>query len=860
MADPAESPGTPRVVNSSASARRVGLDVAGVLLVVSVAVLWGWLAGAPTARVVRRGFAILDPVLVLEIAAALLVFGLGSRLMPIGRRRDLVPARRHTIRLNVSSVVALSAIVALAAVFRTVLVAANHTPKVLGDELIYSGVAKGWALHWEPLLRGSHDVGHSTLYPLLLAPAFHFAADGAAALAGVKIVNAVSMALTAVPAFVFARRVVPRCWALGVAALTAMVPWTAYSALTMTESLFYPVFVAYAAILAFALERPSLPRQAAMLGTLALLIGVRAQGLTVAFGTLAAILVYGALDERGTMVALRRFLPTFAVFAAVLALGIAATLAGVVFPTSSYNTVYDSLDRVVGMLEWGVWNLALFELALGVVALVAFPIALEAMFRRGARPAVRASGAVALGLSVSLLASVALLSASPYGLGVLHERNLFYVTPLVLTCVAYWLSRGLERPFWLSAGCAAAAVALAALLPPNRILSHQNNVDVPSASFFVALDERMPSVDVRVWVILIAAVGAGTFLFARRPLFPILTVVLAFAAITTQVDYRDSLTDAQARSLSWVDHALPAGTSANLVYIAVPRSSSACAAADELEQQHLTTWTEFFNTRIGAVAHVDRDNPTDGLGGEPRLTVRPGGLVLQNGSPLEAAYVVVDSRQPLVGKRLARFDLSTVDSRYQGGASLTLWRVARPLRFTGPPRDTGGGRGGGGNLIHNGEFEANIAGWTGNSGTERITQTTARAASGKASMRISPGGSSFAGAYTGKIEVEQKTNLILSFFIKGSPGQRVLPTLEWFAGDSLIRLDQPITTLTRRSWQLITYAITSPDGIDGVVPAIALAGTSTSTFYVDSVRLVVGGPGRARSGTATGCGGDVALG
>src|SRR2546427_7652226 len=126
--------------------------------------------------------------------------------------------------------------------------------------------------------------------------------------------DAIAIASTAVPAYLLARRVVPKGWALGVAALSVMVPWTAYSALTLTESLFYPVFVAYAAVLAWTLERPEWRRQAAMVASLAVLVGVRTQALSIALGTVVAILLYGAL-EAGVVRVLRRFLPTLALFA-----------------------------------------------------------------------------------------------------------------------------------------------------------------------------------------------------------------------------------------------------------------------------------------------------------------------------------------------------------------------------------------------------------------------------------------------------------------------------------------------------------------------------------------------------------------
>jgi hypothetical protein len=569
--------------------------------------------------------------------------------------------------------VALGAIVLAAAAFAILRGAGHHLPIVFGDELIYAGLAKGWALHGEPVLRGTVQVGYSTLYPLFAAPAYALAGTGASALAALRAMNAVAMALTAVPAFLFARRAVPRGWALGVAALSAFVPWTAYSALTLTESLFYPVFVAYAAVLAWTLDRPTWRRQAGLLALLVLLVGVRTQGLAVLPGTVLAILICGGA---------RRFVPTFAALGAGVVAALAAKAAGATLPTTTYDRVFESLDRLGGMLKWAAWSAASFELALGVVAVAAFPLALRAMFRGGTR----STAAVALSLSLSLLASVALLSASPYGLGRLHERSLFYVAPLLVTCFAYWLWRGLERPRALTIACAAAAVVLAALLP-GGVVRDSFHVDLPSGLVFRDLD------DFRLWAVAIAIVGAGILLLARRPLLPLLTLVIALAAVTSQIDYGDSLTDDQARALAWVDDSLPPGGDATLVHLGLAYSTEPCAAAAWWEEEHLAIWTEWFNKRVDAVRHLYRPNQFDGVpSGE--LTVGDGGLVLDDGRPFAPEYAVVDSRQAITGTRLARFDLDSIESEYRNGASLTLWRVDPPLRLYPrpepfPPRGDG---------------------------------------------------------------------------------------------------------------------------------------------------------------------------
>src|SRR5262249_47495030 len=159
--------------------------------------------------------------------------------------------------------------------------------------------------------------------------------------------------------------------------------------------------------------------------------------------------------------------------------------------------------------------------------------------------------------------------------------------------------------------------------------------------------ERIPSIGFRVWAVGIAVVGAATFLFARRALFPIVTVAVTFVAITTQVDYADGLSTQQARTMAWVDRTLPAGATATLVYIGFGSpASNTCARPVLMEQQDLTTWTEFFNRSVDRVVHLYAPNVRDGLT-SAEVTEAAGGLVLHGGRPFQPLYVVLDSRQPI---------------------------------------------------------------------------------------------------------------------------------------------------------------------------------------------------------------------
>lgn len=682
---------------STGRVRRVAPQLAILALIAAVAIVWVAVAGEETASALRRCFGWLDATLVAELVALLVVVALGARLIVVPTRLSdplrVVGTQVSTRVSSIPAAVLLGAIVALAAVFRISLVAASHYPKVLGDELVYTGLAKGWAFEGRPHLRGASDVGHSTLYPLLIAPLLHVWPNAADALAATRVVDAVLMALTAVPAFLLARRVVPRGWALAVAALSVFAPWTAYAALTMTESLAYPIFVSFAALLVWTLEAPSVGRQAATVATLVALIGVRAQGLAVAAGLVAAIVVTGAV-ERELPRTLRRFAPTLGSVTLGLVLLVGARVADIAAPTSSYTVVFESLAQVGGMLEWGAWSIASFALALGVVALVALPVAIVRMLRPEAGVLARATGVVTASLTLAVLGSVALLSASPYGLETLHERSLFFVTPLVLTCFAHWLSQGLERPVVLSAVSAVTAVVLVALLP-ERIMLGSNSVDAPTAAFLQSLDLELASIPVRVSAVILALSGVATFLLVRRPPFALVTVVVAFAAVTPVADYPDELSAAQARSLAWVDRALPDGDNATLVYLGVPYGAESCAATAAAEQQDATIWTEFFNNHVRRIYHLYEANPRDGLA-SPELTVGKGGVVLSGDRPFAPDYAVIDSRQRIVGEVVARFDLASLRSPFLEGASLTLWKVEAPLRIYPrpeplPPRGDGRG-------------------------------------------------------------------------------------------------------------------------------------------------------------------------
>jgi len=270
---------------------------------------------------------------------------------------------------------------------------------------------------------------------------------------------------------------------------------------------------------------------------------------------------------------------------------------------------------------------------------------------------------------------------------------MFYATPLVLVCLAHWLSQGLRRPRGLTLVSAVVAVGMVAALPTDVVL-RTNNVDSPTAAWLASLHGSTASIPLQVWTVGVAAAAGAILLLARSALAPVVALVLAFSAGVGGLDYSGPFSRAQMDRLAWVDHALPAGASATIVHLGLTRPDQPCAEATGYEQQGLVVWTEFFNTRVDRVMHIDERVERDNLD-SPRLTVESGGVVHRDGRPFETGFAILDSRQPVVGRQLARLDLGSLDSQYQEGASLSLWAVEPPLRFLAhaqplPPRANGG--------------------------------------------------------------------------------------------------------------------------------------------------------------------------
>jgi hypothetical protein len=556
-------------------------------------------------------------------------------------------------------------------------------PRVFGDELVYSGIAKSLAAGSGLEVRGAPvGLGYGPLYPLVLSPIYRFAADGASAFWGIQTLNALLMASTAVPAYYLAERVVSNGWSLVVAALSVAVPAMAYTPLVMTEALFYPGFVAVCLLLVLTLERPTPVRQALLVALIALLATVRVQALVFVPALITAALVDSLRAGTGLRQTFRRFGTSLALIAIGAVVAIAAYGGDVRGPLGAYGVLVRGYS-VWDTGEWLIRNVAVLEVSLGFVAFGAFLVAVVSMLRRSGVSRERTFAAAAVAVTAWTAISVALLSASPYGLDRLHWRSIFMIAPLVLTGFAWWLASGRPRPLITMIAVAVATLALPFFVP-WRLIADPQTVDSPSTLVWAALAGVWSAPEWSAVILPFAALGVVVLWLSRSAAVMIASVLLAFVAAWAATDFDAAMPRDAVERFAWVDRALADGEVALLLHVNVPEDDCPWISSGS-RQRDLEVMTEFFNTSVTSVMNIWGQIVHDGLLSR-EITFGSDGSLRDGGKVVPTRYLVTDSRLIFAGRPLARLDLRTVGVPWQPRptGSLTLWEVREPVRLTDP--------------------------------------------------------------------------------------------------------------------------------------------------------------------------------
>jgi hypothetical protein len=445
----------------------------------------------------------------------------------------------------------------------------------------------------------------------------------------------------------------------------------------MTESLAYLTAAWALYAIALALERPTLGRQAAVLGAIALAYLTRAQlgALYVSWlaGLALAWLIAPRLRPR-TRGELLRLWPS-----AVPLLLVAAVLGGRLLSGASPSEslgAYWELWRGYDPLEvakWVAYHLADVELYLAVVPLAVAPIVLWTLVRRGREgsdPAVSFASLFLSANAVGLLV-VAAFTSTPWGYDRLHDRYAFYLLPLWLILLVAWLADGLPRPLLATATGVGLALLLPALLP-FRQLANEAGIDTVPGALWVWVEQQVagpgPLSGSRLLAVFVVALVAGVVLLPRRLALVVPATVLALFAVTSvlawdrMIGAPEDAVFAGGLERAWIDERLPSDASVTKLYL----ESDACPTS--ASTRHALFLTEFFNSTVDRAAYIG-DSVPDGLPIE-RVEVEDGLLTLPDGKPLVADYVFTQPGIELEGRRVATGT----------SANLVLWETGGEVR------------------------------------------------------------------------------------------------------------------------------------------------------------------------------------
>ncbi len=556
-------------------------------------------------------------------------------------------------------------------------------PRVHPDEEIYATAAASLADGMGLTIRGA-NYGFGPLLPFVLAVIIRAAGSVDAAYAWFKAANALYFALTAVPVYLLARRLVSAWWSVLAAALAVAIPSSISIGTVMTESPSYlaSAWALYAIVVA--LERPTVLRQIALLAAVAVAFLIRSQ-LGVLYATWVAGLVtlwlIAPWARPRTRADLARLWPT-ALPLVVGAIAFAARLASGGSAAGSFGGYavlwrgYDPLD--VG--KWVIYHLGDFVVYLAVVPVAVAPIVLWELTRAG-RAGSRSAGAfVALfaAANASGLLVVAAFASTPFGFDRLHDRYAFYLLPLWLVGLVVWLASGLPRPLLATAVGVVIALAFPLILPFDQLASEVGIDTVPGALWVRIQAESAgpgPASGRLALVLFLLALTAATVFLPRtiaRVALPgavaVVFVVTSYYAWDRMVAAPEDLVFAGCLERAWIDDHVAHDVRVTKLYM-----DTTCGSALE---RHAFYLTEYFNSTVDRGAFIG-DSVPDGLPSE-RVDVAPSGeLEYSPGHPLVADDVFTQPGIKLAGRRIAEGT----------AARLVLWHVGGPVRVVGASSD-----------------------------------------------------------------------------------------------------------------------------------------------------------------------------
>ncbi|MBA2331372.1 MAG: glycosyltransferase family 39 protein, partial [Actinobacteria bacterium] len=543
----------------------------------------------------------------------------------------------------------LTGLVVSSTALRSVAARGVGSPWIAPDEMIYALLGRSLWGSGELSILGGETGFYSLLYPALVGLPLSIA-DAETGHATLHVLQAFVVSCTAIPIYLWGRRLLRRSYALLAAALTLALPSLGYSALVMSETLFLPVATLALWALARALERPTAGRQVLLGLAVTAAMATRLQAVVFVPVVVTAVLVKATLDRDRFV--LRRFEPglvaigALTVGAAILA-GSGAFGAYAAAGQGSYE--FGAAARFVGYHAAGVLLISGIVPALGLLLLW-----ITAIPAHGTPRELRAFLAVSLAYIPWLVLEVGVFASRE--IGHLASRDLATAAPLTLLGFAIWLERGARRPQPLSSIVALLAAGGLLILPIRQLAE----IDTIHDTFeLIPLSQMAPGGRELAFGLAVAVATALVVVLPRRALGLLVPVVLAALAFTSIVAAREAARQSGLRetallggSPTWIDDA--GVDRVAYLYAGDPRWT--------VVWQHL-----YWNRSIGEVWTLAGSTVPGPL---PQRAVFPrsDGRLATSSTLADAHAVVAPTNVTLVGERIAE-----IRQQEQLAAGLALW-------------------------------------------------------------------------------------------------------------------------------------------------------------------------------------------
>lgn len=429
-------------------------------------------------------------------------------------------------------------------------------PFYLPDEYIYPSLARGFAEHGRPLIRGAGAHFPALLEPLVTAPVWLVTKNPETAWRLTQTLHAAEVSLAALPAYLLARRLGLARWlGLAVAALAVAVPDAVYAGSMLADPVAYPLVLGTVCAGVYLCADSTLRVQLVFSALAALMVLARIQYVVVPVAVLLGAL---AADRLRIVTTLKRLWISNVLLVAPPVLLFALLGHDRVLGVYAHG---DHALKPFAILHWVARDAMLLVYSSGWVIV---PGALAGLAYAVVRPRTRAE--IGFAVTTLMLAGALLLEASQIAdtdSQRFQERYLFALVPLLGIAFGLYVQRGLPQRIPVAL-VAAGLLLLAARIPLSGYAAAHNKDDSPTLWAVIRLESMVTTGNGSLAVALIAAALSGlAALVATRKLpaaFALVAAVGACCALSAGATSFDSKTSHLLRGtlpspLGWVDDA-----------------------------------------------------------------------------------------------------------------------------------------------------------------------------------------------------------------------------------------------------------------------------------------------------------------